>query len=336
MIYNLYTDQQLALKLNLKAEPAMLMHPFKKLSNWATKETIDGDDYYYLGIDKLLKEVPMVCTSKDKAYRLIKILIEKKLIIRKEYKNNSYYRLTELGMTWGTRTETDIAKIQDSDAKQEDSDVEQQEEESKTATESTAKVQDNNNTNHTTTNTKDISIESFFNEFWEMYPKKHGKKLALKKFRQRNLHKKLPQILQALRNYNQTQNVDNGYILDPTKFIDIYEDYIQGIPEGVKATTTKQKKSPNEGGEANLLVKKLKMIFKMANSTENPVQILSRDLSTIQTAEQEQYFTEIEKATITEADGLVALERVHLDDGFKIEITETYEYIKNSQNEVTA
>jgi len=339
LIFTPKVNQQLAVKLGLNADQAILMYAFVKLPNWARKESIEGVDYFYLAVNKIMAELPLVCTSSSKAHRLIKVLINKKLINRIEHLNNSYYNLTALGQTWENYKHDKI--VSDSEVTQGvsnlgDSNADLEQESFKDNSPSPLELGDNNNTNNTNTNNKNISIDSFFDEFWIEYPKKLGKAQTLKKFRQRKMHKQQPQILQALKNYKRTKTVEDGFIFNASKFLDNFEDYINGIPEGIKTSTTQnssnsQKKSPNEGGEIEVLVTKLKTIFTIANQKDKPSEALSKSLDEIKTTTQEPYFLDIEKRTINELGGLVVLERGHHDDGFKLEIQDAYLYIKNSQ-----
>lgn len=72
-----------------------------------------------------------------------------------------------------------------------------------------------------------------FEMLWKQYPKKTGKKWAIKKFSKLRLAKDAGSIAKAIAHYKTTRMVYDGKILDFTNFLEVWDEYEKGLPEGV-------------------------------------------------------------------------------------------------------
>jgi DNA-binding CsgD family transcriptional regulator len=110
-----------------------------------------------------------------------------------------------------------------------------------------------------------------FERLWKQYPKKEGKKWAIKKFARLKLKKKEAQIANAINNYKMSDKVINGFVYDFTKFLEIYEEYVDGLPEGVKVGNAEKAENPNRASvqETEAFIGKLEQISNLVLSAEN-------------------------------------------------------------------
>ena len=121
-------------------------------------------------------------------------------------------------------------------------------------------IRDNLTLMHTTDpNTKQIhssqkprhGVDDAFEMLWKQYPKKSGKKWAIKKFSKLRLAKDAERISKAIEHYKTTRMVFDGKILDFTNFLEVWDEYENGLPEGVAPApgavnfSKPQKISPN-------------------------------------------------------------------------------------------
>ncbi|MDR1911085.1 MAG: hypothetical protein LBQ52_01895 [Helicobacteraceae bacterium] len=98
--------------------------------------------------------------------------------------------------------------------------------------------------------------KTLFESVYKIYPKKTTKQLAIKKWNIKKLWLKADKIKIAIENYKKTEPVARGFVLDFTKFLDRYDDYVDGVPEGVKVSDIQI--APKKSGAAQALAQKLR------------------------------------------------------------------------------
>ncbi len=87
---------------------------------------------------------------------------------------------------------------------------------------------------------KEKIYSSFFDEFWNLYPRKNGIRPAKKKTKERFFkvvkEDELPTIVLAVKNYAVCEKVSNGYIKDPLGFVsdEFWKDHIEPETRGTK------------------------------------------------------------------------------------------------------
>lgn len=80
-------------------------------------------------------------------------------------------------------------------------------------------------------------IEDAFDRFYEVYPRKEKKVLALKMFKSKNLHKQIGDVVAATKNYaSKMSDTDKQFIMLPATFLNnqIWEEHIGGAEEAKK------------------------------------------------------------------------------------------------------
>lgn len=87
---------------------------------------------------------------------------------------------------------------------------------------------------------------NFFEDFWKIYPARNGKKIGKKDsqaffVKQFTKQEDCEALLQATKNYSKSQNVLNGYVKDPVRFLkkDYWQEWL--TPETITPKTTKSK-----------------------------------------------------------------------------------------------
>ncbi|MDR2152878.1 MAG: hypothetical protein LBO72_08655 [Helicobacteraceae bacterium] len=114
---------------------------------------------------------------------------------------------------------------------------------------------------------KERENHELFEKVYQLYPKKTTKKLSFNKWNQRRLWLKADKIAKAIGNYKKTENVQRGFVFDFTKFLDRYEDYVDGIPEGVKAAEgVSEIAEPNKN--VDILIAKLTKLRQLCSNGE--------------------------------------------------------------------
>lgn len=80
-------------------------------------------------------------------------------------------------------------------------------------------------------------IEDVFDRFYEVYPRKEKKVLALKMFKSKNLHKQIMNVVAATKNYAlKMSDTDKQFIMLPATFLNnkIWEEYVDIAEEASK------------------------------------------------------------------------------------------------------
>jgi DNA-binding transcriptional ArsR family regulator len=216
MKYTIYVNQAKAIDLGLtNINQAMIFDLLTTASTWAKATHIDGEVYYWVARQAIVKELPILGLKPDTAYRHLKALADLGLIDYKKDGKKDCIRITNKGKSYlsNTMSETDP------------SDYVGNESELPTNSEMNPKKlgneSENNsemnptypttNTNHTTnlSNTNAIAVSdqaNQFESFWKAYPKKSDKaksKLAYAKAIKKASHQLIIQSLINQKNVGQ-------------------------------------------------------------------------------------------------------------------------------------
>lgn len=101
MKYTLYINQVMAEKLGItNISQAIIFDCLTTASTWATPETMDGEIYYWVARQYLVKELPLLNLKPDTVYRYLKALAALKVIDYTKKGKKDLIRVTELGKTY--------------------------------------------------------------------------------------------------------------------------------------------------------------------------------------------------------------------------------------------
>lgn len=100
MRYSITLNNQKCLEWQLNSTQGILVALLNEASSWAKEEIINGNVYYFVSRNLILKELPMFFEKADTVYRNLKILAEKGIIEYIKYQGKDLIRLTEKGKTW--------------------------------------------------------------------------------------------------------------------------------------------------------------------------------------------------------------------------------------------
>lgn len=100
MQYNITINQVKALAWGLNPPQALLFSFVYGCPSWAQAVEIDGQVYFFLAKGKICEELPLLTDKPDTAYRLLKQLKDKGLLLLTSQGRRTLVALTELGKTW--------------------------------------------------------------------------------------------------------------------------------------------------------------------------------------------------------------------------------------------
>jgi len=175
MKYTIYVNQAKALDLGLtNINQAMIFDLLTTASTWAKPTHIDGDVYYWVARQAIVKELPILGLKPDTAYRHLKGLAELGLIDYKKDGKKDCIRITNKGKAYLSST---MSETNPSSSKNTETDPSEYGNESENSSEM-------NPTYPTTKNnqTTKLSINTYFDDFWKVYPKKEAKQDAKKAY----------------------------------------------------------------------------------------------------------------------------------------------------------
>lgn len=312
MKYTPHYNQVVTIKYGLSVKQAIVLDAIYLASNWAYKQIIDNEKYYYLSRGKLIDELPSISTTKAGFGKHIRVLLEKDLIQRKIYENRPYYKVSDnLSLAYSRDSNNKCLE----NSKQID-------------TPSSNICSDNKLTTYN--QTKDTLYIDLFEKVWKLYPKKTGKRLALDKFLELDLYNNMDSLVNSIGFYNTTKQVEDGYILDFKKFLDCYEDYTNGLPEGIIQGSTiyrPNREITEDDVNVDTLVDKIYSLFSLIDQQNNSDELLKANISTFKLqGKDESFFTSFDEDIINQYGGLQAIDIQRYDDGFKNEIREVYKY----------
>jgi len=179
----------------------------------------DGKWWYWFATQHIIDELPILrINSKRTIQRKINEIIEALLLERKVDCNKTFYHFTpsfyEIYRGESTEVRQKCRTMYDNpDAL------------------GATKMSDNHNTNINIPKSENIYTREAFDKFWSLYPqaKEEHRSSALAFFAKNNLQAHILSILKATEHYAQTQKAQNGFIYNPTKFLEsVYPSYVQG------------------------------------------------------------------------------------------------------------
>lgn len=103
MEYTLHINQCRAIEWELSMGEALLFGYLTTVGTWA-KHAPDGSGHFWLSSEKLRTELPLVCAHKDSARRHMRVLETKGLVHRRRIGNEAYFRVTDKGSLWRSKT----------------------------------------------------------------------------------------------------------------------------------------------------------------------------------------------------------------------------------------
>ena len=176
MKYTIYVNQAKALDLGLtNINQAMIFDLLTTASTWAKATHIDGEVYYWVARQAIVKELPILGLKPDTAYRHLKALGELGLIDYKKDGKKDCIRITNKGKSYISNT---MSETNPSSSKNTEMNPSKCGNESENSSEMNPTYPTTIKTNPTTK----LSINTHFDDFWEVYPKKEAKQDAKKAY----------------------------------------------------------------------------------------------------------------------------------------------------------
>lgn len=250
-----YINNQKCLEWGLNLQQGALFDLLYQASSWAESVYIDGSVFYWLSKNKICEELPVAYSKPDTAYRALKLLADKGLILYVKHGAKDCIALTMTGKTWNSEINPSLGK------KSEQTRKNIREASEKNPTYKT--TIDNSTSNNKNTNARDSKklsqqtdnqeksentemqqhqkkptngYSEAFEEWWSIYPKKVGKGDAWKSWKRDKLDKKADQLIEKLEAQNAMQ-----YSFTEYKFIPLpatylnqsrYDDDVQLVTNG--------------------------------------------------------------------------------------------------------
>lgn len=98
-------NQDMAIKLGItNASQAHIFDLLTAASSWATPVSIEGEVYYWVARQTVVKELPLLGLKPDTVYRHLKALADLGLIVYKKQATRDCVRLTDKGKTYMSNT----------------------------------------------------------------------------------------------------------------------------------------------------------------------------------------------------------------------------------------
>jgi len=109
----------MAIKLGItNASQAHIFDLLTAASSWATPVSIEGEVYYWVARQTVVKELPLLSLKPDTVYRHLKTLADLGLIVYKKQGTRDCVRLTDKGKTYMSNTYAEGQPKQDKNAPQ--------------------------------------------------------------------------------------------------------------------------------------------------------------------------------------------------------------------------
>ncbi|MDT8894211.1 hypothetical protein RSO41_06045 [Halomonas sp. I1] len=103
MQYTVTINQSRALEWGLNSQQAMLFAFVYGVPSWADPVTRDGEVFYALAKSKIVEELPLLTDKPDTAYRMLKVLQDKGLIVLASTNSITLVRLTAKAKAWNKK-----------------------------------------------------------------------------------------------------------------------------------------------------------------------------------------------------------------------------------------
>ena len=103
-------NNQKCMEWKINATQGILFSLLYDVEEWAEKEIVNGEEYYYIPKESVIEHLPMYFDKIDTVYRIIKVLHEKGLVEYVKKKKRDYVRLTKKGLEWGLINERNEGK----------------------------------------------------------------------------------------------------------------------------------------------------------------------------------------------------------------------------------
>lgn len=103
MQYTVTINQSKALEWGLNSQQAMLFAFVYGVPSWADAVTRDGEVFYALAKSKIVEELPLLTDKPDTAYRMLKALQDKGLIVLASTNFITLVRLTAKAKAWNKK-----------------------------------------------------------------------------------------------------------------------------------------------------------------------------------------------------------------------------------------
>jgi len=172
MKYTIYVNQAKAIDLGLtNINQAMIFDLLTTASTWAKATHINGEVYYWVARQSIVKELPILGLKPDTAYRHLKALGELGLIDYKKDGKKDCIRITNKGKEYLSST---MSETNPSSSKNTEMNPSKCGNESENNSEMNPTYPTTIKTNPTTK----LSINTYFDDFWKVYPKKQAKQDA--------------------------------------------------------------------------------------------------------------------------------------------------------------
>ncbi len=252
-----------------------------------------GKIWYWFANQKIIKELPMLqIKSKSALNRRMSKILELDFIDRFVDCNKTYYSFSENFFKLFRGDEAELKRFTLP---------------MKSEAPSGAKTLDNQYTNINIPN-QNIYIKDTFERFWAMYPAKSDehKTRTYNFYKANNLQKDIRDILRATEHYITSDRVTDGYILNPTTFLnDSYKEFVKGLPNGHQKTKFESQKFQDEA--AKFLTKLEWLNSKWAELGEEQRGVISRSNGEIITTKGEDVFNSKEVEIIRKGGGVEEL-----------------------------
>ena len=111
MQYSVFINQPKAIEWGLNPQQAILFSFLYSVPSWANEEKRGDKVFYSISKAKIVKELPLLTSKPDTAYRLLKALESKGLIELSSTPKITLVRLTNKAKGWNVYPEKDIGKI---------------------------------------------------------------------------------------------------------------------------------------------------------------------------------------------------------------------------------
>lgn len=204
-----YINNQKCLEWGLNLQQGALFDLLNQLSGWAEPIYIDGAVYYWVAKSKICEEIPVAYSKPDTAYRALKVLEEKGLIIYIKFGSKDCVSLTEKGKEWNSEINPSVGN------KSEQTRKNIRETSEKNPTYKTTKD------NSTIDNKNTCEPSDQFELWYSKYPRQVNKKKAWQAWKRLKLDPIADQLIEKLEMQNAMQYAftAESYIPHPTSYL---------------------------------------------------------------------------------------------------------------------
>lgn len=108
MKYTIGINQSAAVELGLNLSQAVIFDLLTSASSWAEAIQVDGETYFWVARQAIVRELPLLDLKPDTAYRHLKLLADKGLIAYTKAGKKDCVRLTDKGRSYLSDTMSEI------------------------------------------------------------------------------------------------------------------------------------------------------------------------------------------------------------------------------------